>query len=119
MQRNLFLILVFFNISLLFSEFKNVKILDLESGREMKKYMKMISKDLGVKCSFCHDLNDKSIDTKNKNIAREMIEMQNNLNKQFFSNRHDSTNQNNNGTQISCWTCHRGSKIPELLRSEK
>ena len=118
MKKYILIILLLTIFNFLFGNFKNVTILDIESGKEMKKYMKMISKDLGVKCSFCHDLNDKSIDTNNKEIAREMIEMQNNLNNHFFSNNNDSISNIKNNTQISCWTCHRGSNIPELLKPE-
>ena len=81
--------------------------------------MKSISKDLGVKCSFCHNMNDKSLDTKHKIIAREMMIMQSNLNTQFFAQMGDSLSQNQNSPQISCWTCHRGSKVPELNRPSK
>ena len=61
-------------------EFKNVKVLEIESRSELKKYMKRISKDLGVKCSHCHDLDDKSIETDRKDITREMIKMTRYLN---------------------------------------
>ena len=47
------LILASFLIS---DDFKNVQLLDITSRTEMKKYMKGISKDLGVKCSYCHDM---------------------------------------------------------------
>ena len=57
------------------NQFKNMQVLDFESHKELKKYMKSISKDLGVRCTFCHDLNDKSIDTPQKIITREMIKM--------------------------------------------
>ena len=96
--------------------FKNVKVLEIESRTEMKKYMKSISKDLGVKCSFCHDLNNKSIDTDHKLIAREMMKMQKDLNKQYFAMIGDSLLKHENTLQISCWTCHRGNKEPQLFR---
>ena len=96
-------------------EFKNVQILKYDSEKDLKRYMKVISKDLGVKCSFCHDLNDKSIETKHKKIAREMIKMRNDLNEKFFSTTNPKIKKEPI-TQISCWTCHRGSKIPELIR---
>ena len=41
------------------SEFKNVKVLDIQSRSEMKTYMKSIAKDLGIKCSHCHNMDDK------------------------------------------------------------
>ncbi len=95
---------------------KNLQVLDFESERELKKYMKTVQKDLGVKCTFCHDLNDKSIDTEHKLVAREMMKMQKNLNKQYFAMIGDSLLKHENALQISCWTCHRGTKEPQLVR---
>ena len=82
MKHNLHFLVILFCISFMMGEFKNVQVLNFETEKELKKYMKSISKDLGVKCTFCHDLNDKSIETDHKTIAREMIIMQNNLNSQ-------------------------------------
>ena len=113
-----FYISIILTISILIGDAGNMQILSFDSKKELKKYMKSISKDLGVKCSFCHNMNDKSIDTKHKIIAREMIIMQNNLNNQFFSKQTDSLKKEH-ATQISCWTCHRGSKVPELIRPKK
>ena len=98
---------------------KNLQVLDFESVRDLKKYMKTIQKNLGVKCTFCHDINDKSIDTEHKIIAREMMKMQIDLNKHFFAQIGDSLLKHENTLQISCWTCHRGSKKPQLLRPKK
>ena len=110
-------IILFFSIVM--GQLKNLQVLDFESERELKKYMKTISKDLGVKCTFCHDLNDKSIDTDHKLIAREMIKMQMDLNKRFFAQIGDSLLHSENTLQISCWTCHRGSKEPQLVRPKE
>ena len=98
---------------------KNLQVLDFESVRDLKKYMKTIQKNLGVKCTFCHDINDKSIDTEHKIIAREMMKMQMDLNKSFFAQIGDSLLKHENTLEISCWTCHRGSKKPQLLRPKK
>ena len=98
---------------------KNLQVLDFESVRDLKKYMKTIQKNLGVKCTFCHDINDKSIDTEHKIIAREMMKMQIDLNKSFFAQIGDSLLKHENTLQISCWTCHRGSKKPQLVRQKK
>ena len=57
---------VFTSFGIMQDKPKNLQILEFESGRNLKKYMKSISKDLGVKCTFCHDLNDKAIDTDHK-----------------------------------------------------
>ena len=98
---------------------KNLQVLDFESVRDIKKYMKTIQKNLGVKCTFCHDINDKSMDTEHKIIAREMMKMQIDLNKSFFAQIGDSLLKHENTLQISCWTCHRGSKKPQLVRPKK
>ena len=96
--------------------FKNVQILDIESRAEMKKYMKSISKDLGVKCSHCHDMDDKSIDTPQKDVAREMIKLTNYLNSLLNNQFIDSTS---NKTFITCWTCHYGKLEPMSKRPEE
>jgi hypothetical protein len=98
---------------------KNNQVLEFDSERDLKKYMKSISKDLGVKCNFCHDLNDKSIDTPHKKIARGMMQMQNNLNNSFFAHLGDSLDVHDDIPQISCWTCHRGSKNPQTIKPKK
>ena len=114
-----FCISILLTANILQGDAKNMQILEFESERKLKKYMKSISKDLGVKCVFCHDMNDKSLDTKHKIIARDMMIMQRNLNNQFFAQMGDSLSQSQGSLQISCWTCHRGSKIPELNRPNK
>ena len=115
------LIMLFIASSLSFMQDKpkNMQVLDFESERDLKKYMKSISKDLGVKCKFCHDLNDKSIDTDHKIIAREMMLMQMDLNKSFFALLGDSLDVHDDISQISCWTCHRGSKYPQTIKPNK
>ena len=56
-------------------DFKNVKVLDIKSKSAMKKYMKEISKDLGVKCSYCHDMDDKSLDNEHKEIKADVLSL--------------------------------------------
>ena len=113
------ILLVVTSLGIMQEKPKNLQVLDFESVRELKKYMKTIQKDLGVKCTFCHDLNDKSIDTEHKLVAREMIKMQKDLNKQYFAMIGDSLLNHENTLQISCWTCHRGTKKPQLVRPKK
>ena len=116
MKQLVYSIFILLSISMIMGEFKNVQVLKFESERDLKKYMKSISKDLGVKCTFCHDLNDKSIDKDHKIIAREMMLMQKNLNKEYFAQIGDSLLKRESTLQISCWTCHRGSTEPQLVR---
>jgi len=87
------------------SEVKNVKVLPLKEKREVVNFMKMITKEIGVKCSFCHIPNDYTSDKKsNKIVAREMISMTLSANKVL---------NNLNFKEVSCWTCHRGNRHPE------
>ncbi len=89
-------------------KFKNLQVLDFETEKELKAYMKGMANNLGVKCVFCHDMNDKSIDTKHKKIARGMIKMTANLNEEVFSWAEE--------TKVTCWTCHRGEKEPQITQ---
>ena len=98
---------------------KNLQVLDFESIRDVKKYMNTVAKDLGVKCSFCHDIRNKSKDTNHKIIARDMIKMQREINERLLLTENDSLKSNETQAQISCWTCHRGEKYPELLNQTK
>ena len=108
----LYIYLIFF--SLIFSDdLKNVQVLDITSNREMKKYMKSISKDLGTKCKSCHIMDDKSLDTPEKDIAREMMILTRHINEILL------TIENENHEKISpvtCWTCHKGSFEVEKTR---
>ena len=108
----LFIYIIFF--SLIFADdLKNVQVLDITSNREMKKYMKSISKDLGTKCKSCHIMDDKSLDTPEKDIAREMMILTRHINEILL------TIENENEEKISpvtCWTCHKGSFEVEKTR---
>ena len=108
----LYIYLILF--SFIFSDdLKNVQVLDIKSNREMKKYMKSISKDLGTKCKSCHIMDDKSLDTPEKDIAREMIILTRHINEILL------TMENENHEKISpvtCWTCHKGSFEVEQTR---
>ena len=101
------LILFIFLFSIIInSDFKNVQVLNIESKKEMKKYMKSISKDLGAKCKDCHDMDDFSIDNPMKNKAREMIILTRQIN-DFLSKIDDKEEKETE--KITCWTCHKGS----------
>jgi len=108
--------MVLIKIFLLFSilgvvvsdDFKNLQVLDIKSKSEMRKYMKKISKELGVKCSHCHDMDDKSLDTPEKEISREMIVLTRQINDYLFSISQQDTMHNKKQSLVSCWTCHKG-----------
>ena len=101
------LIKVILLVSVAFSStFENVKVLNIESRSEMKKYMKSISKDLGVKCSYCHDMDDKSLDNPVKDIAREMIILTRQINS--YLNDINKNEEEKSVVSVTCWTCHKG-----------
>lgn len=71
----------------------------------IKKDMKVISKSLGVQCDFCHDLDDFAADSnKHKKVARDMMRMVTDINKQLKKDGYDAT--------VSCMTCHQGKEHP-------
>ena len=82
----------------------------------MKKYMKSITKDLGIKCNYCHNMDDKSIDTPKKNIGREMIKLTRYLNELLNNQLQDTTKHK---TYVTCWTCHYGKVEPAHIRPEE
>ena len=88
------------------SDFENVQILEIESVKEMKKYMKSISKDLGGKCKDCHDMDDMSIDNPIKNKAREMMILTKEINDFLIS---INKKEDEKIEKVTCWTCHKGS----------
>ena len=86
---------------------KNLQVLPFTDTRETMRYMTKQSKELGVRCSYCHDVKDYSADTKpEKVIARDMIRMTKILNEQgFFWD---------DAPEVTCYVCHRGKVEVEL-----
>ena len=75
--------------------------------------MQFIAASLGVNCEFCHVQGKFEADDKGaKKTAREMIAMQNMINKNSFRGR----------LQVTCNTCHRGSArpvaVPNVIESD-
>ena len=93
------------------AEQKNVQLLTNMSDLQLQRTMNMMRASLGVHCDFCHVVDDKGgwqfdkDDKKEKKTAREMIAMVIKINKEQFKGR----------TEVSCWTCHRGSNHPASL----
>ena len=75
--------------------------------------MKSIAKDLGVKCKYCHNMDDKSIDTPHKEKAREMIILTRQIN-EYLQTLHKEEEEEN--ITITCWTCHKGKTEVEPKR---
>lgn len=84
-------------------KFKNIKVLNEMPAEQMGKVMNMMSASLGVNCSFCHAENDFAKDgSEHKDIARDMLKMTFELNKNYFESR----------SEVSCNTCHQGRPHP-------
>jgi photosynthetic reaction center cytochrome c subunit len=65
--------------------------------------MQFITSSLGVDCEFCHDMKAFDKDTKEeKRTAREMIAMQNGINKGHFNGKRE----------VTCNSCHHGAMHP-------
>jgi photosynthetic reaction center cytochrome c subunit len=110
MRRILIAIALLITISTAHAEQKNVQVLTGLSDAELQRYMAAIRASLGVNCDFCHVRKNNAYDfpndaKKEKETARDMIQMTEKLNREQFGGR----------ATISCNTCHRGSPNPVAL----
>lgn len=68
-------------------KFKSIKVLNDMPAEQMGKIMNMMSASLGVDCKFCHASNDGDYEKEgfeHKDIARNMLKMTFELNKNYF-----------------------------------
>jgi hypothetical protein len=105
--------------------YKNLQVLPKDiSPKDMQKIMVGEFEDaLGVSCSFCHARKDSTAldyasDAKpEKQIARQMLRMTLNLNKDYFKIENPMVGTDN--IAVTCNTCHRGDTFPEQPGSGK
>jgi hypothetical protein len=104
----------------------NLKVLPKDtSGREVRDIMEKWAGSLGVHCDTCHMADAKNPgpngrprlnfpdDSKpDKQIARIMYSMTEQMNKDYISKAMD-LDKDDQGTPVTCGTCHRGHKMPE------
>ena len=86
--------------------FKNVKLLGGLTGNRFMAGMQSMKPSLGVKCPACHLVKEKdfaSDEKKEKRKAREMIRMNEEINRRTFKGE----------VRVTCWTCHRGDEEPK------
>jgi Photosynthetic reaction centre cytochrome C subunit len=88
------------------------------SPKELMSIMGGFKKALGVECSFCHvddpqthRMNFASDAKPDKNIARTMIRMTEEINGKYVSTIHDPDATPAEKT-VTCGTCHRGHMMP-------
>ena len=80
---------------------------------EFMDTMGFFAASLGLNCTGCHvpeslqDWSKFADDIPRKQMARRMILMVDNINKNNFGGRR----------VLTCWSCHRGTQIPEVIPS--
>ena len=93
--------------------FKNITALKGTPADQLQPAMTFMASSLGVNCEFCHvpgkfDADDKGA----KKTAREMIAMQNEINKSAFKGQR----------QVTCFSCHNGhghpASVPPVVDSD-
>jgi hypothetical protein len=83
--------------------YKNIQVFKGTPAEQITPTMRVIARDLGVTCEFCHEEADRSADSlETKETARSMIAMMRDINKNSFGG-----NQ-----QVTCVTCHNGHSDP-------
>ncbi len=88
------------------------------STDSLDKIMDGFNAMLGVDCKYCH-VRDKKADTlmfdkddkSEKEIARKMMRMTTDINKNYFRFNEAVTGKEIQG--VTCYTCHRGTPMPE------
>jgi hypothetical protein len=89
---------------------QNLKVLKIEDPREIGPIMRTFTAGLGVQCVYCHvQGNFPSDDNPKKEIARHMITMAMDINKNFPDGK----------MHVSCYTCHRGEAEPKTAPEAK
>jgi hypothetical protein len=102
----------------------NLKVLPKDTSPEdVMKIMKGFSQQLGVGCPFCHAQeagarfpNFASDQKPEKNTARTMMSMTNDVNAKYLSQIHDPDATEADKT-VTCGTCHRGHSMPAPFKA--
>jgi len=85
-------------------QFQNIHLLTGRPASELPAIMTGFTRALGVKCVQCHVPGQFELDDKpDKLIARKMLAMTAKMNAENFAA----------GSEVTCWTCHRGALKPE------
>jgi len=107
----------------------NLKVLPKDtSGREVREIMETWAGSLGVHCDTCHmadpnhpgpngrpRLNFADDSKPDKQIARVMYTMTQQINSDYISKVMDMDKDGEEGSPVTCGTCHRGHKMPETF----
>jgi photosynthetic reaction center cytochrome c subunit len=83
--------------------YKNIQVLKGVPADQITPVMRVIARDLGITCEYCHDEMDRAKDgLEAKETARSMIVMMREINKNSFGGN----------TEVTCFTCHNGHNVP-------
>ena len=106
-------------------EFQNLQLLDPEISKDdLKTIMKGFTKQLDVKCDFCHIIDEyHKDDNKHKRIARDMIRLVGYLRQNrdaYFPQEEEEEKEEEmveepEAEVLTCWLCHRGSAEVEVF----
>lgn len=87
------------------SVYENVRQYPDVPAQDLEDIMESYSNALGVGCDYCHVTGNWQSDEKvTKLLARQMFDVQRELNSRFFTATR----------QIACWTCHQGQPTPAM-----
>ncbi|MBS1811951.1 MAG: c-type cytochrome [Acidobacteria bacterium] len=90
---------------------KDIRSLTGLPDSQLTHIMNYFNASLGVQCTFCHVRENNAMafdkDHEHKTIAREMIKLVQDINKNNFNGRNE----------ISCFTCHQGRPMPAAMPS--
>jgi len=81
---------------------KNLKV--LKSVEEERAVMGAMRASIGEGCNFCHVQDRASDELPKKLVARQMMEMVNEINAKFPDGK----------AHVTCYTCHPGKTMPEM-----
>ncbi|MGH9783911.1 MAG: photosynthetic reaction center cytochrome c subunit family protein, partial [Terriglobia bacterium] len=81
--------------------YKEIKVLNGMPADQLNATMQFFEASLGVGCNFCH-LEDRVTNTERKDVARKMVQMVRDINKNTFEGN----------TEVTCYSCHRGQTGP-------
>jgi hypothetical protein len=103
-------------------KFKNLKVLPKHiTDKQLDAVMDEWAHSLNVQCNFCHVRDEQAhkmdfaSDAKpEKDMARHMYKMMNDINKKYFEAKKDSLGMMTQ-TGINCYSCHRGVSHPEVV----
>lgn len=84
--------------------FHNLQIVKDVPAKQLPMIMAYFSRSLGVRCMFCHNLDDFPSDEKPpKRMARKMLRMVQDVRQHFY---------NGGDIPVGCYTCHQGEMLP-------